>query len=74
MTDGSKRIFSQSCGLTKREFFAAMAMQGLLAAEVNPDEYFCDNEKTGKTREQSVAEAAYKQADAMIAASGDREE
>lgn len=48
-------------GLTKLEYFAAMAMQGLLSTEGS---YFPDNQSTGDL----VAEAAVKYADALIKA------
>lgn len=51
-------------GLTKREYFAAMAMQGLLASETSEYEYR-DTDKG--TREQNVAVGAVKQADALLA-------
>lgn len=35
-TDSGRRLYGPSFGLTKRELFAAMAMQGLLAGGMNP--------------------------------------
>lgn len=47
------------CGLTKREYFAVMALQGLVS---NKGSYFPDCENTGKL----VAQASIKYADALI--------
>lgn len=53
-----RRAYEQ-IGLTKREVFAAMAMQGLLA---NADEVM------GHLTERDVAEVAVRNADALLAA------
>jgi len=42
-------------GLTKREYFAAMAMQGIIAADINTDRY-----------PEDVARYAVQQADALL--------
>ena len=47
---------SISFGLTKREYFAAMAMQG-----------FCSNIEIGNMESKSIAEFAVDQADALLA-------
>lgn len=58
MTDGNDPVYPStaawSSALTKRELFAAMAMQGLLASPV-------------EATVQSFAEASVKTADALIA-------
>ncbi len=66
--DNAFPIFSaQGCsdpdlrGLTKREYFAALAMQGLLASEV------CGDFERTRTAEQ-VAQHAVNQADMLIEA------
>lgn len=45
-----------SHGLTKREYFAAMAMQG-----------FCSNTEVGNMESKRIAEFAVDQADALLA-------
>ncbi len=45
-------------GLTKREYFAALAMQGLLATESEP----------GNAYPRDIADMAVRRADALIAA------
>jgi len=56
-------ILTTHNGLTKREYFAAMAMQGMLAA--HDDRY----ERTqGKTNGEALAECAIAQADYLIVA------
>ena len=63
-SDKSERLFQLTCvllyserGLTKREYFAAMAMQGMLSAH-NP--VF--------TKISDIAQGAYAMADAMLEA------
>ncbi len=57
------------CGLTKREYFAALAMQGMLA---NDGDTFCDEDGVEpETMEQVCANGArlaVRYADALIAA------
>lgn len=58
-------------GMTLRDYFAAKAMQGFLAAKAwHPDfNYPADfNFDAGKRAADAVSEAAYKYADAMLAA------
>ena len=50
-----------SDGMSLRDYFAAKAMQGLIACDDFHDQKSCD----------SIAVFAYNQADAMIAARGD---
>lgn len=58
MTDGKDAVYSSGeQGLTKREYFAAMAMQGL-----------CSHEEIGLESETKIAKVAVRQADALIAA------
>jgi hypothetical protein len=57
-------------GMTLRDHFAGLAMQGILAAE--NDECFIESDdpnkvENPKTREQKIAEYSYMHADAMIA-------
>jgi hypothetical protein len=61
MPNGEINIEEYPYGLTKREYFAAKAMQGIFASNAehdHKDEHIFD----------AVAEAAYKQADAMLKA------
>ena len=52
-TDGSPKPFGNKPGLTKREYFAGLAMQGMLAAAEN-------------YRTDELAQYAFQVADAMI--------
>lgn len=58
--DSTGRYNPGSCGLTKREYFAAIAMQGLLASDTIPDE--------SRWTFEGCAAAALDHADALIAA------
>lgn len=56
-TDGSTMTMRLSCteiGLTKREYFAAMAMQGLLASFTQKSAIGAWNNETKETAEASV--------------------
>ena len=48
------------CGLTKREYFAALALQGFCVNDPNKGRMYCDYE--------SIAELAVKRADELIEA------
>jgi hypothetical protein len=50
----------QIMGLTKREYFAAMALQGIIAAKETFDPM------NGQTQSEAWAELAVKRADALI--------
>lgn len=52
--------FTPTLGLTKREYFAAMAMQGLLA-------HNCDHFKDSDLEKEGVANRSVQMADALIA-------
>jgi len=56
-------------GMTLRDYFAASAMQGILAAKAWHPDYVFPNDfefSAGKKADFSLAQAAYKYADAMI--------
>ena len=55
----------QSYGLTKREYFAALAMQGLLANSYQQD--FCNQTPLSLANNSEIATIAVLQADALIA-------
>jgi len=54
-TEPNDQAFATPNGLTKREYFAALAMQGMLA-----------NENSWHVSEYTIAQAAIGQADALI--------
>jgi len=54
--NGQREIYCDQAGLTKREYFAALAMQGILAADVNNNVIY-----------KKCAEWAVNQADALLA-------
>lgn len=63
-TDSAAQVGPQTWhfeGLTKREYFAALAMQGLNARI----DHLCPNK--GLTMEQTIAKWAVEQADALLA-------
>lgn len=60
-SDYSKKHSFENVGLTKREYFAAIAMQGLLSTNGS---YFPDSQNTGDL----TATASVKYADALIEA------
>jgi hypothetical protein len=71
ITDGKGKIIGGSNGMTLRDYFAAKAMQGFLAAKAwHPDfNYPADfNFDAGKRAADAVSEAAYKYADQMLKA------
>lgn len=56
-------------GMTLRDYFAAQALQGYIACNAwHPDFVFPEGYKfgAGQRADQTVAEAAYKYADAML--------
>jgi hypothetical protein len=56
-------------GMTLRDYFAASAMQGILAAKAWHPDYVFPNDfefSAGKKADFSLAQAAYKYADAII--------
>ncbi len=57
-------------GMSRLDYFAAAALQGLLAAET-PDSEFAD--RGGKTRQEWVAVESFSQAAAMLAESERRQ-
>ena len=59
MPNGENNIEQYPFGLTKREYFAAMAMQGICASGAN--DFNTDHV-------QQIAEIAVKQADALLTA------
>jgi len=59
LTMYDKEVQSQMQGMTLRDYFAAKAMQGLLAGTLTPDAIWSQDE---------VAETAYNMADAMLKA------
>lgn len=69
MTDGNDFVYNMD-GLTKRELFAAMAMQGMLAMMASKEISVALNQESksrGLTAEQYIAGNAARQADALIA-------
>ena len=63
--DGVIDVYS-SGGLTKREYFAAKAMQGLSSIQVGP-EFLKEIRDTNLTLEGVIAENAVRYADALLA-------
>jgi hypothetical protein len=59
--DSNGHAYSEDRGLTKREYFAAMAMQGICVNAGQNGFYLFEKER--------ISEESYKLADAMIAAS-----
>lgn len=65
-TDGNEQAFDYYPGLTKREYFAVMVMQGILAG--NPPDIVNEAEKQGLLTKDAVALISLEFADALIAA------
>lgn len=54
-----------SRGMTLRDYFAAAALQGWIASNVDPDDEL-DTERVFREHAEAVAKAAYVYADAML--------
>jgi len=62
--DDCGQVWAQKFGLAKREYFAAMAMQGLV---VNQPDHFSTSENERRARIAVLALQAVEHADALIA-------
>lgn len=60
--------YGQHYGMSLRDYFAAKAMQGLLAMEANPQFGTVTEPYSAHGRDDLMAKCAYNLADAMLAA------